>query len=102
MIKVRTDDPTTFHFVCDTYEEKNFVDLHENELFDNFINSQTHGKIKNLNDLWKKATDDEFGTTSIKYFWYISKELEYPTCVGAFEEFINKSFENFNSSNMAN
>jgi hypothetical protein len=56
------------------------MELHENELFDDFINSQTHGKIKNLNDLWKKATDDEFGTTSIKYFWYISKGLEYPTC----------------------
>lgn len=71
MIKVRSEAPDKYTFICDTYEEKNFIDLHQNELFDKFINIQTNGKIKNLNDLHKKATDLEFGQTSIKYFWYI-------------------------------
>lgn len=95
MIEVRSKAPDNYTFVCDTYEEKNFVDLHQNELFDRFINMQTNGKIKNLDDLHKKATDLEFGVTSIKYFWYISSGLEWtPSTVGIFQDFVNKEYEN--------
>lgn len=97
MIKVITPNPTTFHFSCDTKEEMNFVDSHKDELFDKFVNVRTNGKIKNLNDLWKQATDDEFGTTSIKAFWYKSRGLEYPDCVSSFEYFVNDYFKHFNS-----
>ena len=93
MIVVKSKSPDNFTFVCDTYEEKNFIDLHQNELFDKFINMQTNGKIKNLNDLHKKATDLEFGETSIKYFWYISKGLEWNSSnVGAFQHFVNNEY----------
>ena len=93
MIVVESESPDNFTFVCDTYEEKNFIDLHQNELFDKFINMQTNGKIKNLDDLYKKATDLEFGKTSIKYFWYISKELEWTSStVGAFQHFVNNEY----------
>lgn len=95
MIKVRSEAPDNYTFVCDTYEEKNFIDLHQNELFDKFINSRTNGKVKNLNDLYEKATDLEFGTTSIKYFWYISKGLEWlSSTVGVFQDFVNKEYKN--------
>ena len=94
MIKVRGEVPDKCTFICDTYEEKNFIDLHQNELFDKFINIQTKGKIKNLEDLHKKATDLEFGETSIKYFWYISKELEWSaTTVSKFQYFINEEYK---------
>jgi len=95
MIKVKSNAPDNYTFVCDTYEEKNFIDLHQNELFDKFINIQTKGKIKNLEDLHKKATDLEFGKTSIEYFWYISSGLEWLPCtVGIFQDFVNKEYEN--------
>ena len=94
MINVKSNAPDNYTFVCDTYEEKNFVDLHQNELFDKFINIRTNGKIKNLDDLYKKATDTEFGETSIKYFWYISKKLEWPSVVGVFQDFVNKEYKN--------
>lgn len=95
MIEIRSKAPDNYTFICDTYEEKNFIDLHQNELFDKFINIQTNGKIKNLDDLHKKATDLEFGETSIKYFWYISKGLEWlPSNVGAFQLFVNEEYEN--------
>lgn len=94
MIKVRSESPDNYTFICDTYEERNFIDLHQNKLFDKFINSQTNGKIKNLDDLHKKATDLEFGEASIKYFWYISKGLEWTSAtVSAFQYFVNKEYE---------
>jgi hypothetical protein len=93
MIVVKSKCPDNFTFVCDTYEEKNFIDLHQNELFDKFINMRTNGKIKNLEDLHKKATDLEFGKISIKYFWYISKELEWTSsAVGVFQNFVNNEY----------
>ena len=93
MIVVKSESPDNFTFVCDTYEEKNFIDLHQNELFDKFINMRTNGKIKNLEDLYKKATDLEFGQTSIKYFWYISKGLEWiSSTVGDFQNFVNNEY----------
>ena len=93
MIVVKSKSPDNFTFICDTYEEKNFIDLHQNELFDKFINMQTNGKIKNLEDLHKKATDLEFGETSIKYFWYISSRLEWTLSnVGAFQNFVNNEY----------
>ena len=93
MIVVKSESPDNFTFVCDTYEEKNFIDLHQNELFDKFINMRTNGKIKNLEDLYKKATDLEFGQTSIKYFWYISKGLEWlSSTVGDFQHFVNNEY----------
>lgn len=95
MIKVRSELPDKYTFVCDTYEEKNFIDLHQNELFDKFINMRTNGKIKNLDDLYKKATDLEFGEASIKYFWHISSGLEWTiNNVGVFQDFVNKEYEN--------
>jgi hypothetical protein len=95
MIKVKSNAPDNYTFVCDTYEEKNFIDLYQNELFDKFINIQTKGKIKNLDDLHKKATDLEFGATSIKYFWCISEELVWTSAtVGVFQDFVNKEYEN--------
>lgn len=95
MIEVKSYAPDNYTFICDTYEEKNFIDLHQNELFDKFINIQTNGKIKNLDDLYEKATDLEFGETSIKYFWYISKGLEWTSGnVGAFQHFVNEEYEN--------
>ena len=93
MIKVRSEAPDKYTFVCDTYEEKNFIDLHQNELFDKFINMQTNGKIKNLDDFYKKATNMEFGETSIKYFWYISEGLEWPSVVDVFQNFVNEEYE---------
>lgn len=94
MINVRSEAPDKYTFICDTYKEKNFIDLHQNELFDKFINIQTNGKIKNLEDLHKKATDLEFGETSIKYFWYISKELEWPSAISVFQYFVNEEYKN--------
>lgn len=93
MIVVKSEAPDNFIFVCDTYEEKNFIDLHQNELFDKFINMRTKGKIKNLEDLYEKATNLEFGETSIKYFWHISKELEWTSStVGVFQDFVNNEY----------
>lgn len=93
MIVVKSKAPDNFTFVYDTYEEKNFIDLHQNELFDKFINMRTKGKIKNLEDLYEKATNLEFGETSIKYFWHISKELEWlPSTVYAFQHFVNNEY----------
>lgn len=63
-------------------------------MFDKFINIQTNGKIKNLEDLHKKATDLEFGETSIKYFWYISKELEWSSAISVFQYFVNEEYKN--------
>ena len=94
MIRVRSEAPDSYTFICDTYEEKNFIDLHQNELFDKFINIQTNGKIKNLEDLHKKATDLEFGVTSIKYFWYISKELRWTSStIDKFQHLVNEAYE---------
>ena len=93
MIVVKSESPDNFTFVYDTYEEKNFIDLHKNELFDKFINMRTKGKIKNLEDLYDKATDLEFGEMSIKYFWHISKGLEWTSStVGVFQDFVNNEY----------
>lgn len=98
MIKVKSNAPDNYTFICDTYEEKNFINLHQNELFDKFINIQTKGKIKNLDDLHKKATDLEFGATSIKYFWCISEGLEWPNTVDIFQHFVNEVYKNETTS----
>ena len=94
MIRVKSEAPDKYTFICDTYEEKCFIDLHQNELFDKFINIKTNGKIKSLDDLYEKATNMEFGKTSIKYFWYISRELEWnSSVVGDFQHFVNEEYE---------
>lgn len=95
MIRIKSEAPDKYTFICDTHEEKRFVDLYQNELFNKFINFQTKGKIKNLDELYEKATDLEFGATSIQYFWYISKELEWPSTVSVFQHFVNDEYKNY-------
>jgi len=94
MIRIKSEAPDKYTFICDTYEEKNFIDLHQNELFDRFIKMRTNSKIRNLDDLYEKATDLEFGKASIKNFWYMSSGLEWTSSViGVFQDFVNKEYK---------
>jgi len=94
MIKIKSDKPDQIHYIVNTQLEKDFVDTHSKELIDEFI--KLNSCFNNYEEYIEKAFDMEFGVTSIKAFWYQSRNLQWNSfTMGNFECLVNQKFKIF-------
>jgi hypothetical protein len=53
MIKIHSKSPTEIHFVCNSQDEIDFCETHKDSIFNQFIDNQTRGRFKTLEEFAK-------------------------------------------------